>query len=150
MNGFQEMFQRMLRADGQSRSARTVELFGWLLLFESASVMLAPHGIAALLHLPELSQQGANYFRLVGMLVGGLGMLYVVSGRLNAEGFVFASMLDRPLVPFMMLLFWTFDIIPGTLALIFSITDFGTFLWTLSAWRAERRSISVDLIQRKP
>jgi hypothetical protein len=140
MSSFQEMFLRMLRADGRSRSARTVELFGWLLLFESAALMLAPHGVAALLHLPALTQQAANYLRLVGLLVGGLGMLYVVSGRLNAEGFVFASMLDRPLVPFMMALFWTFEIIPGTLALIFSITDFATFLWTLSAWRAERRA----------
>lgn len=47
-------------------------------------------------------------------------------------------MLDRPLVPFIMAGLWYFGFIPGVLALIFSITDFGTFLWTLSAWRAER------------
>jgi hypothetical protein len=68
-----------------------------------------------------------------------LGMLYVVSGRLNAEGFTFASMLDRPLVPFIMAILWYHGIIPGALALVFSVTDFATFLWTLSAWRAERR-----------
>jgi hypothetical protein len=136
--GFAETFRRMLRAEGQARSARTVEVFGWLLLFESAAVLFAPHGVAALLHLPALSEQSANYFRLVGLLVGGLGMLYVVSGRLNAEGFTFASLLDRPLVPFIMAALWYFGFIPGTLALIFSITDFGTFLWTLSAWRSER------------
>jgi Na+-driven multidrug efflux pump len=137
--GFAAMFQRMLRADGQARSARTVELFGWLMLFEAATVLFAPHWVAALLHLPALSEQGANYFRLAGLLVGGLGMLYVVSGRLNAEGFTFASMLDRPLVPFIMAILWCYGIVPGPLALVFSITDFGTFLWTLRAWRAERR-----------
>jgi hypothetical protein len=137
--GFAAMFQRMLRADGQARSARTVELFGWLMLFEAATVLFAPHWVAALLHLPALSEQGANYFRLAGLLVGGLGMLYVVSGRLNAEGFTFASMLDRPLVPFIMAILWYHGIIPGALALVFSVTDFATFLWTLSAWRAERR-----------
>jgi Na+-driven multidrug efflux pump len=133
------MFQRMLRAEGQSRSARTVELFGWLMLFEAGAVLFAPHWVAALLHLPALSEQGANYFRLVGLLVGGLGMLYVVSGRLNAEGFTFASMLDRPLVPVIMAILWHYGVIPGALALVFSITDFGTFLCTLRAWRAERR-----------
>jgi hypothetical protein len=64
-------------------------------------------------------------------------MLYIVSGRLNAEGFVFASMLDRPLVPFAMAILWYLEIVPGPLALIFSIQDFGSFLWTLFTWRAE-------------
>ena len=64
-------------------------------------------------------------------------MIYVVSGRLNAEGFVFASLLDRPLVPIAMGILWYMGIIPGPLALIFSIEDFGSFLWTLNAWRAE-------------
>ena len=65
-------------------------------------------------------------------------MLYIASGRLNAEGFVFASMLDRPLVPIAMTILWNLEIIPGPLALIFSIQDFGSFLWTLIAWRAEQ------------
>jgi proteasome lid subunit RPN8/RPN11 len=30
-------------------------------------------------------------------------------------------------------------VLPGALALIFSIQDFGSFLWTLFNWRAERR-----------
>jgi hypothetical protein len=66
-------------------------------------------------------------------------MLYIASGRLNAEGFVFASMLDRPLVPIAMAILWYLDIIPGPLALIFSIQDFGSFLWTLFVWRAEQK-----------
>jgi hypothetical protein len=35
---------------------------------------------------------------LIGMLVSGFGMLYLLSGRLNAEGFVFATLIDRPFV----------------------------------------------------
>jgi hypothetical protein len=79
----------------------------------------------------SLAEETANYFRLVGLLVCGVGMLYIANGRLNAEGFVFASMLDRPLVPIAMAILWYLDIIPGPLALIFSIQDFGSFLWTL-------------------
>jgi uncharacterized protein YjeT (DUF2065 family) len=131
------MFRRLLTAEPQSRSAKTVEGFGWLILIEGITVLFAPHFAASLLGIPPLTEQGANYFRLVGLLVSGVGMLYIASGRLNAEGFVFASMLDRPLVPIAMAILWYLDIIPGPLALVFSLQDFGSFLWTLFAWRTE-------------
>lgn len=134
-----EMFRRLLKAVGQTRAAKSVEVFGWLIFVESVILMLAPHFAAELLHLPALVPQGANYLRLVALLVGGVGMLYIVSGRLNAEGFVFASLLDRPLVPPVMVVLWYLGIIPGPLALLFAVQDFGSFLWTLSAWRAESR-----------
>ena len=133
------MFWQLIHAPGQSRSARTVEVFGWIMLAESLLVMVAPHQVAALLHLPGLSEQAANYFRLMGLLLGGLGMLYVVSGRLDARGFVFASMLDRPLVPFIMLVLWYHGIVPAPLAWLFAVSDTTSFLWTLGAWRTERK-----------
>jgi len=131
------MFHRLITAAGQTRSAKTVEVFGWLILLEGIFVLFAPNFSLAVLSIEALTAQAANYFRLVGLLVCGLGMLYIVSGRLSAEGFVFASMLDRPLVPIAMAILWYLDIVPGPLALIFSIQDFGSFLWTLSAWRAK-------------
>jgi hypothetical protein len=133
------MFRRLVSAAGQSYSAKTVEVFGWLIIAEGTAVLFTPHFSASVLAIPPLTDQGANYFRLVGLLVCGVGMLYIVSGRLTAEGFVFASMLDRPLVPIAMAILWYLDIIPGPLALIFSIQDFGSFLWTLFAWRAEQK-----------
>jgi hypothetical protein len=133
------MFRRLVNAAGQSRSAKTVEVFGWLIIAEGTSVLFAPHFSASVLGILSLAEETANYFRLVGLLVCGVGMLYIASGRLNAEGFVFASMLDRPLVPIAMAILWSLDIIPGPLALIFSIQDFGSFLWTLFAWRAEQK-----------
>ena len=139
-HAFHAMLLRVLRAPGQSRSARTVELFGWLMLVEGLAVGLAPHFAAAVLQLPALSEQAANYFRLVGFLVTGLGILYTVSGRLNAGGFTFASLIDRPLSPIAMALLWFFGIIPGPLALMFALTDLATFLWTLHAWAAEARA----------
>ena len=134
------MFGRMLRAEGQGRAARSVEIFGWLILAEGTVLLIAPQLAVSLLHLPALDGQAENYFRLVGLLVAGLGMLYVASGRLNAQGFVFASLLDRPLVPPLMLTLWFLDILPWPLALAFSVQDFGSFLWTLAAWRAEQRT----------
>lgn len=143
MDTFAETVHRMLRAEGQSRAAKTVEIFGWLMLLESLAVLIVPQTVAALLQVAPLSAQATAYFRIGGLLIGGLGMLYVVSGRLNAEGFVFASMLDRPLVPPMMALLWYLGLLPGTLAIAFSVLDFGSFLWTLSAWRADRRAHAV-------
>ncbi len=134
---YKEIFRRLVGAPKQSRAAKTVEVFGWLILIEGSVVLLLPHFVAALLHLPALGEQGQNYFRLVGLLVSGLGMLYVASGRLSAEGFLFASLLDRPLVPLAMAILWYLDIIPWPLALVFSIQDFGSFLWTLFTWCAE-------------
>ena len=132
--------RQLISAEGQSQSAKTVEVFGWLILIESTFILFAPHFVASVLHIPVLNDQAANYFRLVGLLVGGLGMLYIVSGRLNAQGFVFASMLDRPLVPFIMLMLWYLDIIPGTLATAFAIQDGVSFLWTLSSWKTEQKT----------
>jgi hypothetical protein len=36
-------------------------------------------------------------------------------------------------------LLWYLNIMPGPLALAFSVQDFAGFLWTLAAWRAELR-----------
>jgi hypothetical protein len=141
------MLQRLWRAEGQSRAAKTVEVFGWLISGEAILIVFAPHVVASILHLPALVEQGANYFRLAGLLVGGVGMLYVVSGRLNAEGFVFATLLDRPLVPPVMAILWYLGLVPGPLALAFALQDFGTFLWTLVTWRADRRvPVTVDAL----
>ena len=137
--GFHEMLGHLLQADWRGPSARTVELFGWLILFEGSIMLLAPMWAASILHLPPLVEQAANYLRLVGLLTSGVGMLYVVSGRLNAEGFIFASLLDRPIVPFVMATLWYLDLVAWPLALAFSIQDFGSFLWTLFTWRRERR-----------
>jgi hypothetical protein len=127
------MFRRLISAAGQSRSAKTVEVFGWLILFEGTIVLFALHFAISLLGIEPLTPQATNYFRLVGLLVSGLGMLYIASGRLNAEGFVFASMLDRPVVPFAMAILWFLEILPGPLALIFQFKTSAAFFGHCSA-----------------
>jgi hypothetical protein len=137
------MFEHLVSAEGQGPTSKTVEVFGWLVLAEGAVIMFAPHFAASVLHLDPLTDPAANYFRLASLLMCGVGMLYVVSGRLNAEGFAFASLLDRPLVPPTVLALWYLGIVPGSLALAFSIQDFAGFLWTLRAWRAEQANLAL-------
>jgi len=135
-----ETTRRLLHPLRTSAGAWTVEIFGYLLLVEGAAIVIAPHGVALLLGLPEFSVAAATYFRLVGLLISGLGLLYSVSGRLNAQGFVFASLLDRPLVPFVMLGLWYLALCPAVLAAGFALQDFCSFLWTLWGWRKDRRA----------
>ncbi len=80
-----EMLLRVFRADGQGRPARTVELFGFYDLTLGILILVAPLFVARWLHLPPLSAQAEDYVRLVGLLVSGLGMLYIISGRLNSQ-----------------------------------------------------------------
>ena len=45
-----------------------------------------PDFMAKVMHFGPLNAQASGFLRLVGMLVSGFGVLYVLSGRLNAEG----------------------------------------------------------------
>src|SRR5947208_11912136 len=134
-----EMFSRLVIADGQSRAARSVEGFGWIELVLGTLILNAPGLLASLLRLPALNLQAENYSRIVGLLVSGLGLLYIASGRLNSTAFAFASMLDRPLVPVVMAVLVRKHIVPVQLAIAFSISDFGSFLCTWMAWRRDQR-----------
>jgi hypothetical protein len=139
MPTLREMFGRLVVADGQTRAARSVEGFGWIQLVLGTLILNAPRLAASLLRLPALDAQAQNYSRLVGLLVCGLGLLYIASGRLSSTEFAFASMIDRPLVPFVMAVLVWKGILPLPLGIAFSISDFGSFLWTLSAWRLDER-----------
>jgi len=123
----------------RSRASRTVEYFGWIDLTLGLIVLLAPYAAAAILRLPALGADDADLLRMVGMFVCALGLLYIISGRLDSAGFAVASLLDRPLVPLIMAVLWLRHILPGSMALAFSISDFGGFLWTFFAWRADAR-----------
>jgi hypothetical protein len=139
MPTLREMCGRVVVADGQTRAAKSVEGFGWIELALGTAILNAPQLAVSLLGVPQLEVQAEHYSRLVGLLVSGLGLLYIVSGRLNSTEFAFASMLDRPLVPFVMAVLVRKGIVPIQLAIAFSISDFGSFLWTLVAWRMDER-----------
>ena len=92
------MFKRLLSPPEQSRAAKTVEIYGWIIFVEGGWLLLFPDFMARLMHFGLLNPQASGFLRLIGMLVSGFGTLYVLSGRLNAEGFVFATLIDRPFV----------------------------------------------------
>ena len=133
------MFKQLLSPPEQSRAAKTVEIYGWIIFLEGGLLLLFPDFMARLMHFGPLTPQASGFLRLIGMLVSGFGMLYLLSGRLNAEGFVFATLIDRPFVAPTMATLWYFGALPGPLALLFAVEDSASWLWTLLTWRAERQ-----------
>ena len=128
---------RILNPVQQTRTARSVEYFGWIDLVLGCIILIAPAFMAGFFHLPALSIVDTNWLRIVGVMVATLGLLYVISGRLSEEAFVVASLLDRPLVPLIMVVLWSRGILPGPLAIAFSVIDFGGFVWTALSWRED-------------
>jgi hypothetical protein len=112
---------------------------GWIIFLQGGLLLLFPDFTAKLMHFDPLAPQASGFLLLVGMLVSGFSILYLVSGRLNSEGFVFATLINRQFVAPAMTALWCFGALPGPLALLFGIEDSASWLWTLVMWRAERR-----------
>src|SRR6266581_2408221 len=77
------MFKRLLSPPEQSRAAKTVEIYGWIIFAEGGLLLLFPDFMARLMHFGPLTQQASGFLRLIGMLVSGFGMLYLLSERLT-------------------------------------------------------------------
>ena len=107
------MFKRLLWPPEQSRAAKTVEVYGWIIFVERGALLLFPDFMASVMHFGPLTSQSSGFLRLIDMLVSGFGMLYLLSGRLNAEGFVFATLIDRPFVAPTMATLWHFGALPA-------------------------------------
>jgi mono/diheme cytochrome c family protein len=131
------IFQPLIHPAPLTRVSRSIEIFGWIDLLLGLLILIAPGFTAAIFHLPPLSPLDGSLIRVVGVLVTMLGALYIINGRFNGLGFAVGALLDRPLVPFIMATLWYRHILPGSLAAAFSIVDFGGFLATAFAWRAD-------------
>ena len=132
-----QTFQRLTMSGPLTLVSRSIEIFGWIDLVLGLLILIAPRFTGAVFHLPRLSPLDAGLIRVVGVLVTTIGALYIINGRFNSLGFAVASLLDRPLVPLIMAVLWHKRILPGPLAASFSIVDFGGFLATAFAWRAD-------------
>lgn len=58
MNAFRQTLGKLIRAEGQPRSARTVEIFGWI-MFAEASILLFIDGLGTLWTFSAWRQENA-------------------------------------------------------------------------------------------
>src|SRR4051794_15233853 len=105
-------FALLRRPGSLTRTSRSVDIFGFIDLALGILIVSAPSFTASQFRLPPLSLQDVELLRVVGVLVAMLGLLYVACGRFNSLGFSLASLLDRPLVPFIMAFLWSRGILP--------------------------------------
>jgi hypothetical protein len=91
------------------------------------------------MHFGPLTPQASGFLCLIDMLISGFGLLYVVSGRLNAEGFV--CHIDRSAIRRTdhghSVVFWR---VARSACPVVCVEDSASWLWTLLTWRAERRA----------
>ena len=126
---------------GQTLAARSAELFGWLILAIGFVTLLFPGFTASLLKITSGGfSPGANYLQLIGLLVGGLGMLFVVGGSLDTGGFVTTSVSAQLIAPLLIALSWWIAGIPRGLAIAFIGISLAGAFSTLLATRADLRS----------
>lgn len=132
-----QIFSKLIRPGPLTLVSRSIEIFGYVDLVLGVLILIATRFTAAVFRLPPLSSLDVSLLHVVGVLVTILGALYIMNGRLNVLSFAVGSLLDRPLVPLIMLVLWYRRILPGPLAAAFSIVDFSGFLVTVFAWRAD-------------
>jgi hypothetical protein len=132
-----QMLRRLIEPEPLTRVSRSIEIFGWVDLALGLLILIAPRFTATLFHLPPPFPLDVSPLRVVGVLVTTLGVLYILNGRFNSQGFAVGALLDRPLVPLIMAVLWHNHILPRSLAASFSIVDFSGFLATAFAWRAD-------------
>jgi hypothetical protein len=113
------MFKRLLSASEQSRAAKTVEIYAWMIFLEGGLLLLFPDFMARLMHFGPLTAQASGFFTFNRHAGFGLWDALFAEGRLNTAGFVFATLIDRPFVAPTIAALWYFGAVPGPLALLF-------------------------------
>lgn len=129
--------RRSAASRNQNRAAKTVKAFGWLLLVEGLAILVMPDSVAALLQLVPLSDH--SHWRIIDwwrrhalcrQWAPHREWLYIRRPDRSPP-----DATDHGIA----LVSWAGA---GNLAAAFSLLDFGNFLWTLSAWRADQRAIA--------
>lgn len=76
-------------------TARSLRVFGGLVMVQGLSVLLAPGLLMGLASVPIGTTEGEGYLRLLGVAMLVIGFFYRVSS--DSERFARATVLDRPL-----------------------------------------------------
>jgi hypothetical protein len=112
---------------------------GYLYLAIGAAIYLLPaSALMRLFFLEHLTGYEPGLARAVGVGVAVIGWLYVMAGRTGAESFGLATVVDRMLIPVLLLPLWLLGMAPPGLILPFAILDPLLALGAYVIWRRER------------
>lgn len=120
-----------------SPAARSIQLFGYYLLALAAVLLLAPNLLLQAFRLPPTHDV---WIRVVGMLVGFLGVYYLLAVRAGLRAFFVWTVPVRVSVLLFFAAFVALGLAPPML-LAFAVVDALAAGWTWWALRREREAV---------
>lgn len=110
-------------------ASKTVMYFGFYLYLTAAQLLFAPNMLLGMLGVPHTNEP---WIRIVGVLVGCLGVYYHLMGRAGFELFARVTVFVRLGVLASFVLLWLAHIAPPQL-IVFGVIDALAAGWTFSA-----------------
>ena len=124
-----------------SRLGRYIVANGVLYLAIGAAVYLLPaSALTRLVFVDRLDGYEEGLLRVIGVAVAIIGWFYVMGGRTRAESFGLATVLDRVLLPVLLVPLWALGMAAPGMVLPFAILDPLLALGAYAIWRRERAS----------
>ncbi|MFT4626895.1 MAG: hypothetical protein ACI8PZ_005576 [Myxococcota bacterium] len=123
------------RPDELSPLARYTIANGLLYMAAGAVLYLAPMWLLELAFMTELDPMAAGFVNLLGMAVGFIGWFYVMGGRTGTDSFALGTVVDRLLLPFVLVPIVLADVVPITPLLAFGIGDPLLAIGALVLWK---------------
>src|SRR5689334_6226835 len=90
-------------AGGLGPLSRYIVANGWFYLAVGLILLVAPQGGQELAFQAELGGHDAGFVHVIGMTVAIIGFFYVIGGRTGSDSFALATVVDRLLVPFVLI-----------------------------------------------
>jgi hypothetical protein len=111
-------------AGPHSRLRRYTVANGVLYLAAGAAIHLLPAEVLTrLFFLGALTGREEGLLRAIGVLTAAVGWFYALGGRTRADSFGLATVVDRMLIPLLLVPRWLLGMAPPGLVLPFSILD---------------------------
>ena len=120
---------------GLSTLCRYIVWNGYLYLAAGLALLVLPEGAHELLFRADLHGFERGFVRVVGLTVAIIGWFYVMGGRTGSTSFALATVVDRLLVPFVLVPLAVAEAVPALAVLPFAILDPVLAVGALVLWR---------------
>jgi hypothetical protein len=125
-------------AEPHSLLSRYIVANGILYLAAGAAIYLLPASVLIrVFFLEHLTGYEEGLARAVGVTLLVIGWLYVMGGRTRAESFSLGTVVDRFLIPVLLIPLWLLGMAPPGMMLPFAILDPVPAVGAYAIWRRE-------------